>query len=410
MQSVARYPRIQTISWMHFIFLLLVFIAPGAYAAPRRDNSPHGDNLVRVYFVNNGGSPIIKGQLPKEDRDNLSRVRLETSTAQLRVLEILRLIGSSKSESLSLPGPIEETIRWSDSNFYYPERMALRNVRNNVHEMQAFLRIQTMGETYYAWIAYGSHREYGMSAYGSIMQVVGKQLNELARVTDTTDVKQAEWEYLHRRFTDRMKINKKFTGGMTVILEKLDFSSLKSDTWTSTPLVPIEISFMTAQGEVVPHTAAKKWETLRVLQVMRHTLVIPQILPENFYHWADSTVFPTVSETNALTFLRLKRPDFGVAYGWIAPVDNTRNGKCLYASIMKNGTAIQEIARVIDLKDVDGKKKWNDLNDRFLETVNFFDNKKGPFMQTPEYTWSMPPLSDKDFGMDWDTRIVRRRV
>ncbi|KAF9071987.1 hypothetical protein BDP27DRAFT_1321258 [Rhodocollybia butyracea] len=153
---------------------------------------------------------------------------------------------------------------------------------------------------------------------------------------------------------------------------------------------------MKPSDEVLKHTKAKQQKALQVLQLMRHSLTVPETLPKNFYHWADNTVFPTVSETNAPTFLRFGRPGFGVAYAWIAPVI-TANGERLYASIMQErGSAIQEIARVMDLELEGSKKKWKDINDKFLAQVGFFHNKKASFIQALSGAWSSPTLSEED--------------
>ncbi|KAF9071989.1 hypothetical protein BDP27DRAFT_1361424 [Rhodocollybia butyracea] len=401
MRSVALYSIIQTISWMRFIFLLLAFIASAAYAAPTNKNAAPAakeaaESSVKVSFLSALDLPlgITRGSHSGQD----SAVK-ETPEAQRRVSEVLKLVGPS----LSLPAEI----KWSEKNFYNPNLMAGKDI-----QQMAFFHLlpsRQQRQKYYAWIAYGRGGKEGALTYASVMQVQvvenEKKVYELARVTGKTYAERKQWSYLHDKFWSAMTAMKGLTfvplqSGSDAIKDAPAAPADISQAMEKLYNAPLTISFVTYKREVMTmekpsdkdlkNTEAMKWETQRVLQAMKHALHLPESpLPNGFFLWAENTVYKTAP----MTFLRVIRAGV-VAYAWIAHVD-TGHGNCVYASIMEpkdDNRAIQELARAMDLKDVDGKK-WKELNDVFL--VEFFGGKNGPFKPAPRNAWSMSPLSDK---------------
>lgn len=378
---------------------------------------------VKVTFLTATDLPLGITRVSLKDQD---KVREETPKAKHRVSEVLELVGPS----LSLPAGA----KWTEKNFYYPKRMA----GEDIQQMALFhlLQLGQQRKKYYAWIAYGRGGKEEALTYASVMQVVKNEnkVYEVARLTGKTSAEQKQWSYLHDKFWFAMTAME----GLTFVPLKLESAAIKdapavrrscmyvfkdnpfTELTSQAPLeisqameklykAPLTISFVIAKREVMTmekpsdkvleDTKTKKLETQRVLQLMQHALHLPESpLPDNFFLWAENSVYNTAP----VTFLRVIRAGL-VAYAWIAHVD-TGNGNCLYASVMEpkdNGRAVQELARVMDVKDVDGEK-WKELNNKFL--VEFFDNKHGPFKPAPRSAWSMSPLSDKS-GLEVPSNI-----
>ncbi|KAF9072011.1 hypothetical protein BDP27DRAFT_1496654 [Rhodocollybia butyracea] len=396
MQSVTRYSRIQKISWIRFIFLLLAFIASVAYAAPldRRGDQPP----VNVAFVTAQEGLIGEKHVPVGDR---ARVKSEaTKPAQGRVLALLQLIQDQRLvhvgafPDLSLPVPIYKTIKWNPHNFFYLKPMA----GNDAREM-TFFRILTDGKPkYIAWIAYGIDGKSGASTYASVMEVVTdgkkvregkvKELKEVARLTGKTDAERKQWTSLHERFRFKMRN-----------YSAVEFVPTEEKNWIAGPAAPDEVSqkplkitFVKSNGDDMtmvapPETISEGTEAMKLVVQKLLRFGIPSLhllnpLPEHLpWPWTDRTVFYPGYDRNVprgMAFLRLERGVF-VAYAWIAYTHNEH----LCASIMKeDGSGIQELARVMDVED---NKEWGEFNHKFFGRASFLENL--PFRPAPQKAW-----------------------
>ncbi|KAF9071983.1 hypothetical protein BDP27DRAFT_1401125 [Rhodocollybia butyracea] len=206
MQSVTRYSKIQTITWLRLIFPLLFFIASVAYAAPitsqvtgqATNNAPNHIRhlpsppstpppVLRIHFVNDKGEVMCIGSVPEPYHDE---VKHQTPGAQDLVGRLLVYM----HQSLSEPVPQFE---WGPESVFDPKQMS--DSRRMV-----FLKTDDFG-TSEGWMARGKDKKY----YASFMKIIvpeiapgdikKKRIKEVARVMHTLE----EWNKFHAMFLDK---------------------------------------------------------------------------------------------------------------------------------------------------------------------------------------------------------------